>query len=167
MKIISKCFLGILVFSLSLVSNVAVAFEPVVGVPVIPVKIISKTHVKGVITAVNSDSYTIDIVKGKKTVSKEIKFNKDTKFQIKKDRVVKAMNVKVNNKTKQKTAKHKKSIKPNKPASPTNQDYKVGDTILVNGGLVVDQSILATSINKISDHKAKNTAKLKVKNINN
>lgn len=168
MKITIKYFLGILIFPLCMISSVALAFNPVTDKPVIPEKIVGSVRARGIITAVNTDSYTIEIEKGKGTISKEVKFDKNTKFQVKKEKIqnIKTDKKNITNKTKQKIAKHQRSIKPRKIAKPTSQDLKVGDVISVQGGMTASQSIMATAIHKTLDSKmnGQRINKLKVHN---
>ena len=144
MKIISKYFLGILVCFSLLVSSDALAFDRLVEKSVASEEVTESVRIKGTITAVNSDSYMIEVKRGKETISKEVYFGENTKFQLKKENKAAKKNL-------NKEIKLPKSIK----RVATSDDFKVGDFVTVTGKLDKDGKIEASSVRESGSSRIK------------
>ncbi len=125
----------------------SIGFIPVIGVSAVrnqenTVHKISH-RVMGTITEVNSDGYKIEtIINGRKS-DVVIKFDEDTRFNVKIDELTKSQ---INVLGNEKPQRHRKLR--GKTVKATHKDLKIGDNIMVNGDQLNNETIDATRIRK-------------------
>ena len=136
MKKIKKYVLGFLFLLMFSISTQAFAFS-------------KNNHprgslIRGTITSINDGSYTILIKKGSKITTKEIRFDSKTEFKKQKQKEKKSTKNNLNQDTKpQKFIKEK----------ITGANFKVGDSVVVEGELNKDGKIEASSVRGLENQK--------------